>query len=451
MSAKSITQEIQPELYKDDISTLEVVEPVDAGKLAALKAMNQAKQMEQRMSAKIVAKRERSLNFGIVGSGQAGSHLAEVFYGLGYEAVVINTASSDLRHIKVPDTNKLLLEYGLGGSAKSLAFGQEAAENHKEKIVQLVNEKLLSSQVNVLCLSLGGGSGAGSCEVLVDVLTDTNKPLIVLTILPMETDDTLTKSNALETLAKLTDMARNKKIANLIVVDNAKIESIHHNVSQMEFFSVANNAIVEPLDAFNTFSTLPSPVKALDSMEFAKLLLDGEGLTTYGEMTVSDYKEDTSIAKAVIENLNSNLLAGGFDLKDAKYVGIVIAANAKVWKEIPSSSINYAMALVGDLCNQPKGIFKGIYEVEIPENVVKVYSMFSGLSLPANRVEQLKKDAKLQMQISKDKDDRRSLSLNLDTGTNDTVSAAQKLKEKIQSKTSQLGKLTNNVIQDRRK
>ena len=307
-----------------------------------------------------------------------------------------------------------------------------------------------SAQVHVLCLSLGGGSGAGSCETLVDLLADTGKPLVVITVLPMDTEDAQTKANALETLSKLAKLTQTKRVNNLIVVDNAKIEAIYHNVSQVEFYGVANKAIVEPVDVFNTLSSMPSSVKGLDPMEWGKLFTDGEGLTVYGELTVENFAEDTAIAEAVVNNLNGNLLAGGFDLKQSRYVGVIIAANKDVWAKIPSSSITYAMAMVNDQCGTPKGVFKGIYTVESPDPVVKVYSMFTGLGLPESRVTQLKKDAQEHMQTVKGKDEQRNLNLQLDTGTNETVSAAQKIKEKIAQKSSAFGKLVGGVV-DRRK
>jgi cell division GTPase FtsZ len=111
----------------------------------------------------------------------------------------MNTAMQDLKFIDIPDSNKLLLEHGVGGASKELESGKVAAENHRGEILQLVNEKLTSSQVNLLCFSLGGGSGAGSCETLVDVMSSLGKPLVVITVLPMDTEDVQTKSNALET------------------------------------------------------------------------------------------------------------------------------------------------------------------------------------------------------------------------------------------------------------
>lgn len=446
MGATSVTEESAKEQIVDDVSNAEV----DLGKLAALKAKSQSKQTESKMAAKIVSKKERSLVLGVLGSGQAGSRIAEAFYKLGYDAVVVNTATQDLKFIDIPDSNKLLLEYGLGGAAKEMEIGKAAAEAHRADIVQLVHEKLGEAQVHVLCLSLGGGSGAGSCETLVELLSETGKPLVVMTVLPMDTEDAQTKSNALETLSRLARLTQSKKVNNLIVVDNAKIEAIYHNISQVEFYGVANKAIVEPVDIFNTLSSMPSSVKGLDPMEWGKLFTDGEGLTVYGELTVDNFSEETSIAEAVINNLNGNLLAGGFDLKQSRYVGVIIAANKEVWAKIPSSSITYAMAMVNDQCGTPKGVFKGIYTVETPDPVVKVYSMFTGLGLPDSRVVQLKKEAQEHMQSVKGKDEQRNLSLQLDTGTNETITAAQRVKDRIAQKSSAFGKLVGGVV-DRRK
>jgi cell division GTPase FtsZ len=452
MPAKSITEEDKVEELADDVTEKDVSPTLDQSKLAALKAKSQAKLQEQNMASKIVAKKERSLALGIVGSGQAGSRLAEAFYKLGYDCIAINTAMQDLKHINIPDSNKLLLEGTLGGAAKTLSIGHDAAESHRSEILQLVDNKLGHTQVYVFCTSLGGGSGAGSTEVMIDILSSTGKPTIVIAALPMENEDAQTKSNALETLSKLSKFAQSKKIHNLIIVDNAKIESIYSNVSQLDFFDVANKAIVEPIDVFNTLSSSPSSVKAIDNAEFAKLLIDGEGLTVYGSMLVPNFTEDTAIAEAIINNLDGNLLASGFDLKQCKYVGAMIVANKNTWSKIPSVAVNYGMELIQDRCGQPLGIFKGIYSIdEMADNEVKVYTMISGLGLPTSRVEELKKSAQQLIGSAKVKDEVRTSKLTIDTGITDSSSAAQKIKEKIAQKSSAFGKLMSGSVVDRRK
>jgi cell division GTPase FtsZ len=434
MTAKSIIENSEKEKLQDDLSQ---------DILKTKHVIQQEIQMN--------VKKERSLELGIIGTGQAGSRIAEAFYKLGYNAVVFNTAIQDLKFISVPDSNKLLLEYGVGGASKELTIGAAAAELHHQEILNLINDKLNDSQVNILCVSLGGGSGAGSCETMISILEEIGKPIVVITVLPMDSEDVKTKNNSLETLSKLTALTQSKKISNLICVDNAKIETIYNNVSQMDFYGIANEAIVEPINMFNVLSSKPSSAKALDSMEFSKILIGGEGLSTYGQFIIKNYSEDTAIAEAVINNLSNNLLAEGFDLKQARYVGFIVTANKEVWSHIPASSINYASSMINDLCGSPEGVFKGIYTQDSSENVVKVYSWFCGLGLPASRLDQLKNETKELQSKVRSKDDVRNLTLQLDTGKNETVSAAQKIKDKIAQKSSVLGKFVSTSIVDRRK
>ena len=322
---------------------------------------------------------------------------------------------------------------------------------HKGEILELINDKLSNSQVNIFCTSAGGGSGAGSSEIIIELLAELGKPLVVIAALPMANEDPHTKQNSLETLSTLTNFIKSKKVSNLILIDNAKLEAIYHNVNQMDFYEVSNNAIVQTLDAFNSYSAMASSVKSLDPMEFSKLLIDSEGLTTFGELTVANYEEDTAIAEAIVNSLSNNLLASNFNLTQSKYVGFLMVANKEVWSKIPSSSINYASSMIADVSGNPKGIFKGVYVSESPENVVKVYSIFSGLGLPAARVEELKKETtELQNKI-KGKDDQRNLSIQLNNSVNETATAAQKIKEKIASKSSTFGKFVPGGTSDRRK
>jgi cell division GTPase FtsZ len=429
-----------------------IVDDLDLDTLSILKAkLNKNTDVkEDNMTIKIVEEKKRSLKFGVVGTGQAGSRLAECFYKQGYNTIVMNTAPQDLEHINLPEDNKLLFKYGLGGAAKELEIGKEAAESHRNHINLMVHDKLSGSDVFIVCVSLGGGSGAGSVGTIIDVLSNVGSPIVVISVLPMENDDAQTKHNSLQTLSQLAKLVQEKKVQSMVVVDNAKIEAIFSDVSQLKFFDVANQAIVEPINTFNELSAQPSPYKALDSTEWAKLLIDGEGLMVFGSLTVSNYQEETAIAEAVINNLDSNLLAGGFDLKQSKYVGFIVAANEKVLEKLPAKNINYAAAIVQEQAGTPKSMFRGVYVTSDTEDHVRVYSCFAGLSLPMSRVDSLKKEALELTAQAKSKDEVRNLSLTLDTGTDKVVSAAQKVREQVAAKNSAFGKLMGNVINKRK-
>ena len=454
MTTKTITEMTEPEAIVDNISDAKIPqseEAINMNKLAELRAKNIAKQKEMQAIEK-AGKVERSIEWGVIGLGQCGSRISEVFGTAGYKAIAINTAIQDLKGIKLPDATKILLRQGggLSGSARELILGEHAAESNKQLIMDAVNLHLGGSAMFIVATSLGGGSGAGAIIPVVHMLQETNKPIVVIAALPLDSEDVELKKNALETLQKLLACSRDKKIANLILVDNAKIESVYKNISQMDFFSTANAAIVRPLDVFNVMSAKASDMKPLDPTEFLKLLVS-EGITIYGEIIVSDFHEDVSIANAIIENLQGNLLAGGFDLKQTKFCGVLICANKNVWSAIPSSAINFATTMVQDAAGSPLGVYKGMYVCDdIKEDVVKIFSMFSGLGLPGNRITELQNEVKALVAKTKLKDDDRNLTLTLDTGSNETVSAAQKIKDKIMAKSSIFGKMTNQVI-DRRK
>jgi cell division GTPase FtsZ len=454
MSATTSIKRLDREEITDDTEKAEGQTEEDqlaTDKLQALKTrMAKLEKLEETVPAKIVEEITRSIEFGVIGSGQCGARICSCFYKLGYAAVAINTAKQDLEHIELPESNKLLLNYGLGGSAKELEIGQAAAETHRDAINELVNTKLGDAQMLLFCTSLGGGSGAGSAETIVDILSKMGKPIAVITVLPQSTDDSQTKHNALKTLDKFTKMAQARKIDNLIVVDNAKIETIYSDVGQLNFFPVSNKAIVEPIDQFNVLSSKPSAVKGLDPTEFGKILTDGRGLTVYGKMRVANYQDETAIAEAVVDNLNGSLLASGFDLKKARYVGAIFTASEAVWAKIPTASVNYAMAMINDVCGSPLGVFRGIYSVDTPDDAVTVYSIFSGLGLPSLRIEQLQTDAKERMAKAEQKDEERNLSLKLET-KDENVSAAEAIKKRIEAKKSSFGKLHNAAVIDRRK
>lgn len=443
ITTRNITES---ETMIDDLES-KTPQDMDDDKLAKLKAKMANKKEEGSMSMA----NDKSIKLSIIGLGQCGSRIAETWYKRGYSAIVMNTAQQDLKFIDMHQSNKLHLEYGVGGAAKDMGIGTAAANQYKQQITEMIDTQLPGGTFCV-CTSLGGGSGAGMLPVVIDVLQGKGA-IILICALPMQSDDAQTKANALETLEGLLGLVKSGKVQNIICVDNAKIETIYNDVGQMDFYSTANKAIVEPLDAFNTLTSMPSSVKSLDPMELSRIMIDSGGFTVYGTINVKNYEEDTAIAEAVISNLGSNLLAEGFDLKQSKYVGVIVAANKDVWAKIPASSVNYALAMIGDVCSSPLAIFRGVYTTDDPSNEVKVYSIFSGLGLPSIRITQLQNETKDLMQNIKVKNEQRNTNLTMGNEKGTVVSDAERIKKKVAEKNSAFGKFVANTtgVVDRRK
>jgi tubulin-like protein CetZ len=432
-----------PTKIADDVFS----EEVDQDKLAELKAKIAAKNKEKIM--KTPDKTKKALTIGVIGTGQAGSKLGSQLYKLGYDTLAINTAAADLQLLDIPETNKLHLKAGLDGAGKDRMRGQEIAEQFADEIAQAIQKQLSECQVFLLAASLGGGSGSGSLKTLINILNTLGKPIILLAVLPLIADDKLTQANSFYALAEMTDLLKQKKLTNILVVDNAKVEGIFANVSQFEFYDVANKHIVSTLDQLNRLAAMPSRIKAVDHTELAKVLIDAEGLSVMSEMTIEGFgltdepEDDITIANSIINNFDNNLFVSGFDLSASKYAAFMIVANPNTWKKITSSSINYSAAALNEECQQAT-VFKGFYEDDLEDGIIKIYSIFSGLALPDKRVAELKKQAEEYQIMVKSKDKERNLNLSIDTGQDKPTSKVQEIKAKIAQTNSSFGKFLGN-------
>jgi cell division GTPase FtsZ len=382
------------------------------------------------------------------------SRITETFYGLGYEACVFNTATQDLEHISLPNDKKIFLPFALGGAGKELDNGRQAVEQNGELVINKLNESFGDDQeMLILAVSGGGGTGSGGAEGMLGLMSTLGKPIGVIYVLPMESEDALSKHNSVITLGKLAKMASTDVITTLIVVDNSKIELIYPGLSKAEFWGTANNAIVEPLHLFNYLSAQPTKYDSLDSMDFGRVFTTGD-CTTYGMLEVENYMDTTAIAEAIVENLEGGLLANDFNLKETRFGGFIITGNPDVLAKLPAVNVNYASHMISEACDSPS-LVNGVYEQPITKDVVRVYTLFSGLGLPSARVEGLKTEAAQRMAVLKEKEASRADKMAVDYGAGtDSQSKAQEVHRIIQQKKSGFGKLTSNAgrqVKDRRK
>jgi len=110
MESKKTQVQIQEE--NDKLASALNKTSLDAATLQKLRGRLEQKVEEE--VPKVVSKRSVAIEMAVIGVGQAGSRIAEVFHKLGYDAGVINTSSQDLEYIDVLPTNKLLLSGTLG-------------------------------------------------------------------------------------------------------------------------------------------------------------------------------------------------------------------------------------------------------------------------------------------------------------------------------------------------
>tara|TARA_A100001011_G_scaffold400337_1_gene514210 strand:- start:3479 stop:5125 length:1647 start_codon:yes stop_codon:yes gene_type:complete len=401
----------------------------------------------------LVQKQEVSINLGVVGVGQAGSRLAEVFHNLGYDAGVINTSAQDLKYIGVLDNQKLLVEGSLGGTGKDLDLGRELFDENEELILNFVEKIADGNDMVYLTMSGGGGTGSSSVETMVPMLFGLGIPVGVIYVLPKATEDAQSKKNTIETLSRLAKMTAENMVASLVVVDNARIEQIYADLSQSEFWKTANSAIVEPLHLFNSLTSQASRFTSLDPSDFGKIISCGD-CSVYGMIEVENYMEETALAESVIESLSGSMLADGFDISQTRVGGVIITGSKESLDRLPAININYCFHMISEQTNGAS-IFQGVYDVDSNKDSVKIYSWFAGLGLPADRIESLKKESQEQAKIAAEKESMRASAMTLDLDEDKVNNVASEVHRKIQKKKSGFNKLQRgsrrSIIDKRRK
>ena len=449
MAAKSEATQMTSEEVKDDLSLDETL--VNQDKLADLKA-RLAKSRDKEKP-----KSDRALRLGIIGLGQGGSSVAIEFFKSpnSYPTIVINTARQDLDLLDIPATQKIYLDAGVEGAAKDQSIGREVADVYRETISNAIKKQLGDCQAFIVCSSLGGGTGSGSLPVIVDVLNEISKPVLVLALLPMTSDDASIKSNSVNSLEKLSEMLQENRIANVICVDNAKIEDMYSDASYMDFFELANKAIVEPLCEINRLSATPSKNQAFDSAELTRLLLEGRGCVSYSKLSIEHAidEDEFKLATAIEASLEANLLSN-LDIKDAHIGALVVVASKQTWASIPAANVNYAASQFASKCEGAVAVFKGYYvDDSVEEGTVDLLSIFSGLPLPIQRLEALRTEANHMAEVAKQKDAERTKALGAaGSGKEKHVSKIEEVKAKIARQNSGFGKFLNqNSTIDRRK
>lgn len=400
----------------------------------------QSEEVSEENMMSIISEQEVSINMAIVGIGQAGSRVAEEFHKLGYDVGVINTSAQDLKFIDVQENQKLLLDGSLGGTGKDLNLGREIFEDNIEKVNSFINNVIDGNDMVFLAISGGGGTGSSSANVIVPELFNTGMPVGVIYILPKTTEDAQAKRNSVETLAGLSRLTADGMVSSLIVVDNARIESIYANLSQMNFWSTANKAIVEPIHLFNSMTAQPSRYTSLDPSDFGKVISCGD-CSVYGVINVEDYMEETALAESVLYSLSGNMLAEGFDLAQTRVGGVIITGSEKALSKLPAINIDYCFHMISEQTNGAN-IYQGIYtDPNTDTDSLKIYSWFSGLGLPKDRIENLQKESEEQAGIAAEKEKARGSRMTLDLEENKTKNIADQIHQKISNKKSGFNKL----------
>lgn len=378
----------------------------------------------------------KGIKWGVIGSGQGGGRIAEEFAKFSYPTCVINTAKQDLTFVNIPEENKLFMDYALGGAGKDLTIGDSAIVEYQQEVLNLMRKVFKDeAETVVCCVGGGGGTGSGSAPNLVKLVSSFGLPVVVLYTLPREDEGALTKSNAIRTLKQLAVLSQQEKINALIIVDNSKIQQIYPNIGAGKLWKVANFDIVNTLNLFNTLCRCDTDYDSLDPMDFVRILSTGN-CAIFGKVDIPLRVEngqvvtyDSELANAVLQNVQSGLLAEGFDLKETVAAGVIVTGRQELLEQIPAVNVHFMYNELNRLLGDAH-VYHGMYKDNSKADTLSVYTLFSGLGLPYKRVDNLLKEAEqAESALEQKAADKSKMDISFETPTKNESQQFDKMRQ----------------------
>lgn len=162
----------------------------------------------------------------VVGLGQCGNKIANIFGKNGYDSIGINTAEEDM--LQLNDIKKIKIGTH-GGSGKDRNLAMEQLKGDFKNIFEEVKNSSNDKDVIVLCSSLGGGTGSGTIVATARNISKLlRKTTIVIGVLPFDLEGANLKNNALQAISELDSIKTDINI--MLVKNTSDYNAINDNV-----------------------------------------------------------------------------------------------------------------------------------------------------------------------------------------------------------------------------
>jgi len=347
---------------------------------------------------------KHALSFGVIGIGQGGGNLAAEFHTLGYPAIAVNVSEADLLSIEgLDDDAKLFIgKEGMNGTGQNRSVAKERIENQSDAIMKLVESKLADAEILMVTTGLGGGTGGAAADLVLKIQGQ-GRPVVVVAMLPRQSESHVAKICALQGLNALLDT----DFASMILVDNQKVFDVHSSEGVASFLQKGNQEIASLLDRFSHIGQ-PSNMKSIQTLDdegLRRVFLSG-GISLLGIAEPTPPITTDSLMDGFRKQVTNNaLLAETFELADIMAAAAVLVAQDEVLGETPADEIDRFWQ---ELKKATSGAtqFTGIYA---SDGSPALYVLAGGLPLPTRASELLQEATEEAARFSTKKEAKRRI------------------------------------------
>ncbi|WP_297498265.1 cell division protein FtsZ [Thermococcus sp.] len=309
----------------------------------------------------------------IIGVGQCGTKIADLFSLVDFEALAINTSRGDLDYLRyIPAERRILIGESITGGKGVNAnpiLGREAMKRDLPMVMKKINSVVGYEDVDIFFLTFGfgGGTGAGGTPVLAEALKGEYPDSLVVAIgaLPLKEEGIRPTINAAITIDKLSKIADS-----IIAIDNNKLKEGNDDISKA--YERINYTIVERIASLLALVDIPGE-QTLDASDLKFVLKAFGSFATVG-YAKADAGKIKSLSRLIIKSFESEGLYLEANIESALYGLVAIHGPPEVMKanEI-FEALDY---LTGKI--RGKQIFRGFYP-DPKEREVEVVTLLSGI------------------------------------------------------------------------
>lgn len=340
----------------------------------------------------------------IIGVGQCGTKIADLFSLVDFEALAINTSRGDLEYLKhVPPEKRILigesLTRGKGVNANPV-LGREAMKRDLPMVMRKISSMVGYEDVDIFFLTFGfgGGTGAGGAPVLAGALKGEYPDSLVVAVgaLPLREEGVRPTINAAITIDKLSKVADS-----IIAIDNNKLKEGDLDISQA--YERINYTIVERIASLLALIDIPGE-QTLDASDLKFVLKAFGSFATVGYVKARA-DQVKSLSKLIVKSFESEGLYLEANVESALYGLVAIHGPPEVLK---AKEIFEAL---DELTERIKGkqvfrgfypdprtreaevvtLLSGIYDSESIERIIKTAKEYASSFMKAKKEAEMKK------------------------------------------------------------
>lgn len=308
----------------------------------------------------------------IVGVGQCGTKIADIFARVEFPAIAVNTSRSDLDYLRyIPMERRVLvgesLVGGRGVNANPL-LGQKAMEEDLELVLKTV-ERLSEEEFEAFFITLGfgGGTGAGGSPVLAEALKERYPDSLVVAVgaLPLREEGIRPTINAAVTISKLS-----KVTDSIIAIDNERLRKSREDISRA--YERINYEVVERIASLLALVDVPGE-QTLDASDLKFVLRAFGSFATigYAKSPASSLK---SLSRLILRSFENEGLYLDVNVEAALYGLVAIHGPPEALR---AGEIFEALEFLTKKI-RGKQIFRGFYP-DPAEREVEVVTLLSGI------------------------------------------------------------------------